>query len=105
MPAFCTGKSQTGSVASYPKIHGLEVDDPEQWSEKGVPCPVPAGGVTLHASYMLHYAGANETESPRRAYILAFRKPPTKLDVTVDNYWVHTRKTAREERARIAAQN
>ncbi len=35
------------SIGHDPRIHGLEVDEPERWSEKGVVCPVPAGGATL----------------------------------------------------------
>lgn len=82
-----------------PRIHGLEVDHPETYTGKAVPCPVPAGGASLHACYMLHYAAANGTDIPRRAYTLTFRTPPRKRDVPVDNYWVRNRKTAREERA------
>lgn len=85
-----------------PRIHGLEVDEPEKWASKGVACPVPAGGASLHAAFMLHYAGPNRTDRPRRAYTLTFRLPPVKRDVPIDNYWSRNQQTARAERARQA---
>ncbi|MEM7119217.1 MAG: phytanoyl-CoA dioxygenase family protein [Chloroflexota bacterium] len=87
-----------------PRIHGLEVDEPEMWAAKAVPCPIPAGGATIHAAYMLHYAAANSTNHPRRAYTLTFRLPPTQRATPVDNYWMRNQRTARAERAAQARQ-
>ena len=38
-----------------------------------IPCPLPAGGATIHHCRTLHAAGPNGSDLPRRAYILAFR--------------------------------
>ena len=87
------------SINHDPRIHGLEVDDPDQWSKKAVACPVPAGGATIHACYLLHYAEPNTSDRPRRAYTLTFRCEPTKRDVPVDDYWNRAKATARQARA------
>lgn len=87
------------SINHDPRIHGLEVDDPEKWASKGIACPVPAGGATLHAAFMLHYAGPNRTDQPRRAYTLAFRLPPAQRETPIDNHWSRNQQTARAERA------
>jgi hypothetical protein len=50
------------------------------WDANGDAVPCPAGSVTLHHSYALHYAGPNHTDKPRRAYILIFGLPPQKLE-------------------------
>lgn len=86
-------------IGHDPRIHGLEVDNPAEWADKGAPCPVAAGGVTVHACYMLHYAAANTSDRPRRAYTLTFRCPPEKRATPVDNYWKREQRTARETRA------
>jgi ectoine hydroxylase-related dioxygenase (phytanoyl-CoA dioxygenase family) len=86
------------SIGNDPRVHGLEVDDADSWNAKGVACEVPAGGATMHAAYMLHYAGPNRTAHPRRAYILMHRLAPTKRDTPVDNYWEHQKQTARQSR-------
>lgn len=90
------------SINHDPRIHGLEVDDPDKWSEKAVACPIPAGGATIHACYMLHYAEANTSDRPRRVYTLTFRCEPGKRDVPVDNYWHRDRDTPRAARAEKA---
>jgi len=41
-------------------------------TSKAVICPIPAGGATLHHSRTLHYAGPNESDDYRRAWILHF---------------------------------
>ena len=89
-------------IGNDPRVHGLEVDDPLQWRTKSVACPLPAGGASLHAAFMLHYAGPNNTGHPRRAYTLTFRLPAVKRDVPVDNYWSRSQKTARAERSKRA---
>jgi hypothetical protein len=48
--------------------------------EGAVACPLPPGGATMHSSKTLHYAGPNTTDEPRRALIMAFSAPPTRLD-------------------------
>ncbi len=86
-------------INNDPRIHGLEVDDPQRWQERSVACPIPAGGATIHASYMLHSAHANTSPRPRRAYILTFRLPAEQRDVPIDNYWKRNQQTARQARA------
>ena len=88
------------SINHDPRIHGLEVNDPEQWASKSVPCSIPAGGATIHACYMLHYAEPNTSTRPRRAYTLTFRCEPTVRDTPIDNYWRRDQQTARADPAR-----
>lgn len=90
------------TIGNDPRVHGLEVDDAESWHEKAVACEIPAGGATMHAAYMLHYAGPNRTSNARRAYILMHRLPPTNRDTPVDNYWERGKRTARQDRARAS---
>jgi hypothetical protein len=42
----------------------------------GVACPQPPGGATVHAGRTLDFTGANRTDEPRRALIMAFRATP-----------------------------
>lgn len=63
------------SYNSNSRIYALEcaVPIPEG---SGTPLPVKAGDCTLHAGRTLHYAGPNQTDRPRYAYILEFDAPP-----------------------------
>jgi ectoine hydroxylase-related dioxygenase (phytanoyl-CoA dioxygenase family) len=63
-------------INNDPRIHGLEADDAERFHRDSVACPLPAGGATLHHSYMLHHTGPNRSDIPRRAYIMVFSVPP-----------------------------
>ncbi|MBS10754.1 MAG: phytanoyl-CoA dioxygenase [Gemmatimonadetes bacterium] len=87
------------SINHDPRIHGLEVDDPDQWADKAVPCPLPVGGATIHACYLLHCAEPNISDRPHRAYTLTFRCELTLRDVPIDNYWRREQNTARQQRA------
>jgi len=40
-----------------------------------VACPVKAGGATVHNEGTPHYTGPNQTDRPRRAYIMNFMSP------------------------------
>ncbi len=73
-------------IGHDPRNHGLEVDhvDPAE----AVACPIPAGGATIHHCRVLHYAGPNRTDQPRRAYALTFRKPPQTRETARDFYWL-----------------
>jgi hypothetical protein len=53
-----------------PNMHTLETDVVD--IKKAVPCPLEAGGCTIHTLKTLHYTGPNNTDKPRRAYILTF---------------------------------
>lgn len=66
----------------------LEVDDPDQYVDKVVPCELPAGGATVHDSRTLHYTGPNRTDASRRAYVLGFGLPTVERDEPRDFYWL-----------------
>ena len=46
--------------------------------QTGVAVPLPPGSVSAHHSYCLHYAGANQGNTPRRAWIVVFRCDPVR---------------------------
>jgi ectoine hydroxylase-related dioxygenase (phytanoyl-CoA dioxygenase family) len=88
------------SIGHDPRVHGLEVDDvPEVDEERAVACPLPPGGATFHASRTLHYAGANKSDQPRRAYILGFGAPAKQRDEPRRFPWQEEKQTARQQRA------
>lgn len=87
------------SPQSDPKIHAIECAggfEPDQ----AIPCPLPAGGVAIHHGKTLHYAGPNESDIPRRAYILAFELPPKPSAEKRDFYWNRDKQTANLARKR-----
>jgi hypothetical protein len=60
------------SIGGDPRVHGLELERSAKDSvRRPVPCPIPAGGCTIHDGYTLHYAGPNRSDIPRRALILS----------------------------------
>jgi ectoine hydroxylase-related dioxygenase (phytanoyl-CoA dioxygenase family) len=61
-----------------PALETTEIDP-----AASVPCPVRAGQAVAHDQRTLHFASANATSHPRRAYILVFRT--VHASVTVDN--------------------
>jgi ectoine hydroxylase-related dioxygenase (phytanoyl-CoA dioxygenase family) len=84
--------SHLGSVVHQhrPPDHdrGLELADLSVLSEvEVVACPVPAGGATLHHSYLLHHTPPNETPAPRRALIAIFGLPPTRRSEALRFPW------------------
>lgn len=87
------------SPKSDPKIHAIECAggfDPDS----AIPCPLPAGGVSIHHGKTLHFAGPNASDIPRRAYILAFEVPPKPSTKTRDFYWNCNKQTANLARKR-----
>jgi ectoine hydroxylase-related dioxygenase (phytanoyl-CoA dioxygenase family) len=72
-------------IDNDPLVHGLVTDevDPSQ----AVACPIPIGGATFHHCRILHYAGPNTTENPRRAYILVLSAPPQKRGAPAHRPW------------------
>ncbi len=72
-----------------PAVHGLMIDD--NVPEGAVACPIPAGGATFHHCRILHYAGPNTTDNPRRAYITVLTAEPAKRDVRADRPWLDGR--------------
>jgi len=87
------------SIGGDPRVHGLETTCKIDTS-KAVACPIPAGGVTIHKSRTLHYAGPNKSGMPRRAYILSFSTPQLHRDCGIKKFaWNEEGHTRREERA------
>lgn len=68
-----------------PLVHGLVTDEVDPSS--AVACPIPAGGATFHHCRILHYAGPNTTDRPRRAYILVFGGPSRKAEAPQARPW------------------
>ena len=102
--SFHLGVQAHHSINNDPRIHGLEIDHIDPASV--VACPIPAGGATIHHCRTVHYAGPNQTDRPRRAYILGFGLPTKPREAIRDFYWQREKRTAREERrqAVLAAQ-
>ena len=90
------------SINHDPRIHGLEVDVID--TATAVACPIPAGGATIHHNRILHYAGPNHTDSPRRALILMYGVTPSRRADARDFYW-NTQKAAASAQRRAAARN
>ena len=65
-----------------------------------VPCPLPPGGAAIHHCRTLHSAGANTSDIPRRAYILAFRGAPRACPEREIFPWLVGKTTPAAERAR-----
>ena len=93
------------SIGYDMRVHGLEIDDPPTM-DKAVPCPIPAGGCTIHANRTLHYAGANRSDTPRRALIINYAVEPKPWNgAPRDFYWNRLKQPPRAARARAAAAN
>ncbi|MBT5186613.1 MAG: phytanoyl-CoA dioxygenase family protein [Kordiimonadaceae bacterium] len=60
-----------------PRIHALEIVENCTDLSTAVACPVKAGEAIVHDQRMLHYAGPNVSDLPRRAYISGYRFSPT----------------------------
>ncbi len=86
------------SINNDPRVHGLEVDEPEKHTQHAVACPLPAGGATFHRNATLHYASANTTDIPRRAYIHGFGRPAKERSQPRRFIWNEKKQTARELR-------
>jgi hypothetical protein len=89
------------SIGGDTRVHGLEVAEPFDRSA-AVPCPLPPGGATFHLNRTMHYAGPNNSEIPRRAYIIGFGLPTSKREGERRFPWNERKQTARDERARTA---
>ena len=81
-------------------MHGLEVDDANEFAKTVFPCPLSAGDVVLHLPTTLHYAGLNTTPRQRRTYIVAMIASSEPRAIPVDSYWMREKRTARQEPAR-----
>ncbi len=88
-------------INNDPRIHGLEADHIP--AEQIVPCPIPAGGATIHHCRTFHYAGPNLSDEPRRAYILIFALPTAMRSEKRIFPWQALQQTARMARQKEAA--
>lgn len=87
------------SPHSDPRIMALECTAPFDPAQ-ATACPLPPGGATLHHCRTLHGAGANVSDMPRYAYILAFRGP-SRPDPSFTGFaWNTEKHTAAQARRR-----
>jgi hypothetical protein len=86
------------SIGGDPRVHGLEMKDLDLVRDP-VPCPLPAGGITIHRNRTAHYSGPNQTEIPRRALILGTGRPAHPHPGRRSFPWNEIKQTARAERA------
>jgi len=84
------------------RVHGLELDCSPPELARAVSCPLAAGDCTVHHQRTLHYAPPNESDVPRRAWILMGGLEAKPLAESRDFPWQAQRHTARSERARAA---
>lgn len=83
-----------------PNVHALacyEGFDPAA----AVPCPLPAGGCTVHTGRTLHFAGPNVSDLPRYAYVLIFNLPPVPARQPREFPWLAHRQTLHDQRTHI----
>lgn len=98
--------SQNSDVLSHhtqdnnPRVHGLEVDNSNDYMKNVISCPLSTGGATFHHCRTLHYTGPNKSNEPRRAYTLQFQLNVSKRDPPRPNSWNDTKITERERRAK-----
>ncbi len=85
------------SINNDPRIHGLEVDYADLTTV--VACPIRAGSCTVHHNRTLHYAGPNNSPTPRRAYIMGFSCPGVRRTIPRTFPWNEAKQTPRQERA------
>jgi ectoine hydroxylase-related dioxygenase (phytanoyl-CoA dioxygenase family) len=94
--------SHRGPVLSHhhigddPRVHGLEADQPD--TTGAVAVPIPAGAATFHHPRMIHYAGPNTTDQPRRAYANEFQLAPVAADIVAERPWLDEGRRAWEAR-------
>ena len=88
------------SMNGDPRITALELV-PEMTDRvvDPVPCPIPAGGATLHDAYTLHYTGPNTSDVDRRALILKAQIEGMPAANPRVFPWIEAWETARMKRA------
>jgi len=86
------------SIGNDPRVHGLEMVD-DSVILNAVPCPLPAGGLTIHRNRTAHYAGPNSTNEPRRALVLSSTLPDRPYPISRRFPWNENKDTRRKQRA------
>lgn len=89
---FVPGSHKGGIVGHHsmnndPRIVAIEMDLENLDESKVRPCPLQAGGATVHDCRTMHYAGGNQSDEPRRAFILTVGTPPKKRETPQGFYW------------------
>jgi hypothetical protein len=84
------------------RVHGLELVDVLVAEKSARPCPLPAGGITIHRNRTAHYAGPNNSDVPRRALILGTGLGSKPYPGERRFPWNEIKQTARAARAGIA---
>jgi hypothetical protein len=79
-------------IDNDPTVHGLVTDGVD--ASAAVPCPIPAGGATIHDARTLHYAGPNTSNHPRRAYILVMSGPAVPAEHPDERPWLEEERLA-----------
>jgi ectoine hydroxylase-related dioxygenase (phytanoyl-CoA dioxygenase family) len=73
---FVPGSHKTGKLSAIPLNNPTNlfdyVEDEELKSRKPVMCPMKAGSCTFHNGLTFHYAHANRTAQPRRAFAIIY---------------------------------
>ncbi len=69
--------------ASQPLVLRDPIDE-----TRAVPCPIPAGGATVHHCRTVHGTAANTSDRPRRAITTIFHGPPGVREVPVERPWL-----------------
>jgi len=85
------------SLGDDPRVMALECIGEFEAGE-AVACPLRPGGATVHHARTLHHAGANSSDVPRRAYILAFRGKETPKPEFKGYQWNAEKSTAAQAR-------
>jgi len=83
-------ESHTRDILPHVKLPGpepLHLDPPVDVSA-AVPCPIPAGGATLHHCRTVHYGGTNVSDVPRRAMTTIFHAPAPERDAPIAKPWL-----------------
>lgn len=99
---FVPGSHKIGILPHRPlgndsRVHALECYTGFDKAD-AVPCPLPAGGCTVHTSRTLHYAGPNLANEHRVCYVLIFDLPPVPAARTHEAPWLADRRTDRDAR-------
>lgn len=78
-------------------VHGLEALSVDEGTRVRY-CPLSAGGAVVHHRLTLHGADANTTETPRRAYGIAFGVRQSQVVVPKEYPWNGIKETAGDKR-------
>jgi ectoine hydroxylase-related dioxygenase (phytanoyl-CoA dioxygenase family) len=87
---FVPGSHAT-DVRPHRRLQGwpplITVDDGADLSTS-VACPLAPGGATFHHCRTLHYTAPNSTDTPRRAWSLAFHAKAAPREAVFEKPWL-----------------